>query len=128
MDFIVYFCTYIDPTTMPTDWKDALAALNASGTLPEGEEHNEERNNDKESCVAMPTLRIILDRKGRKGKTATIIEGFTGTDEEVTETARHLKQKIGTGGSSRGGEILLQGDWRDRAAELLRELGYKTKT
>ncbi len=110
---------------MPTDWKDALAALNASGILPEGEDAPIEKNT--EPPAVMPTLRVAIDRKGRKGKTATIIEGFTESDKEVAEIARMLKQKTGTGGSSRGGEILLQGDWCDRASEILKNLGYKIK-
>ena len=108
------------------DWKDALAALGASGTLPEGEETAQEETLTQGKTGSQGgKLHIELDRKGRKGKTATIIYGFTGNDEEVAETAKTLKQKIGVGGSSRGGEILPQGDWRDRAAEILRDLGYK---
>lgn len=109
---------------MATDWKDILAALGASGTLPEGDDSVPTTNTDGES-TKKERLHIELDRKGRKGKTATIIYGFSGSDDEVAETARILKQKIGTGGSSRGGEILLQGDWRERAAEILRQLGHK---
>ncbi len=109
---------------MATDWKDTLAALGASGTLPEGTEISLTEN----APSNLPTLRILLDRKGRKGKTATIIEGFTQSDDEVANIAKSLKQKIGTGGSSRGGEILLQGDWFKRASELLSNMGYKIKT
>lgn len=77
-------------------------------------------------CAA-DTLRVILDKKGRKGKVATIIEGFTIPDDEVAEISSELKRKIGTGGSARGGEILLQGDWREKASSLLREKGFKVK-
>lgn len=104
------------------DWKDTLAALGASGTLPEGADPQPE---EQPRAAKKPTLRVLLDRKGRKGKSATIIEGFTEPDDEVADVARMLKQSIGVGGSSRGGEILIQGDWRDRAAELLRAKGYK---
>lgn len=72
-------------------------------------------------------LRVVIDRKGRKGKTATIIEGFTLPDEEVEEIASELKRKIGTGGSARGGEILLQGDWKEKTIELLKAKGYNAK-
>ena len=75
--------------------------------------------------VRKTKLSISMERKGRKGKTATIIYGFECDDEELEEIARTLKTKIGTGGSARGGEILIQGEWRDRAAELLRELGFR---
>ena len=108
------------------DWKDTLAALAAGGTLPEG--YDTPREEPAAPAAPKPQLKVLLDRTGRKGKSATIIEGFTESDEEVAATARMLRQSIGTGGSSRGGEILLQGDWRERAAALLREKGYKVKT
>lgn len=70
-------------------------------------------------------LKVILDRKGRKGKVATIVEGFTLPDEQVEEIASELKRKIGTGGSARGGEILIQGDWTAKVSEILRSRGFK---
>ena len=107
------------------DWKDKLAALN----VPEAAEEEPEAPSAPQEKPAGQTepLRLILDRKGRKGKVATIVEGFEIPDEEVDEIASMLKRKIGTGGSSRDGEILLQGDWRDKAAELLQAAGFKTK-
>lgn len=108
------------------DWKDALSALREG--LPEGEPQKEEAG-EEDSCITAgkEKLHIVMERKGRKGKTATIIEGFLCDDATLQETAKTLKQKIGTGGSARGGEILLQGDWRERAAELLREMGHIVK-
>lgn len=115
---------------MSSDWKDALAALKGSmphdDTPDSGTAPAAESTHRQETSQQMP-LTVLLDRKGRKGKTATIIEGFKADDSTVAETARILKQKIGTGGSSRGGEILLQGDWRERAATLLRDMGYKVR-
>ena len=70
---------------------------------------------------------MVVDRKGRKGKTATIIEGFELPDEEVADVAARLKKRLGTGGSSRGGEILIQGDCAVKAAEALRAMGFKVK-
>lgn len=102
----------------------ALATPSDSAELPEDTENAEKA----ETTVSKKkdSLRVIIDRKGRKGKIATIIEGFTADDAEVAEIASELKRKIGTGGSSRGGEILLQGDWKDKVSVLLREMGYKT--
>ncbi len=60
-----------------------------------------------------------MERKGRGGKTATIIEGFPGTDDELKALATRLKQQLGVGGSARDGEILIQGDCRTRLRELL---------
>lgn len=109
---------------MAQDWKDLLASL--KGDEPsnghEMEMVEQEVPSDQEQ-----NLRIVLDKKGRKGKMATIIEGFTLDDESVDAIASELKRKIGTGGSSRGGEILLQGDWRVKAQALLKEKGFKVK-
>lgn len=106
------------------DWKSALEALKTEGTLPEGALDSPEVTSQKSP---KPILRIVLDKKQRHGKTATIIEGFDCPDEELNDLARRLKTAIGTGGSARGGEILLQGDWKSRAADLLRGDGYKVK-
>lgn len=115
---------------MTGDWKDMLGALASQmpyapeetpgNTVPETETAERKPNGGA-------TLRVLLDKKGRKGKMATIIEGFEMTDEEVDEIASLLKKKIGTGGSSRGGEILLQGDWRDKACQLLKEMKFNCK-
>lgn len=70
-------------------------------------------------------LHIVLEKKGRKGKQATIITGFKADDGAVAQVAQLLKRQCGVGGSSRGGEILLQGDWRDKARQLLTGMGFK---
>ncbi|MCM1377888.1 MAG: translation initiation factor [Clostridium sp.] len=101
------------------DWKDALGSLLDSGTLPEGEDSIREEEPTKPK---RQKLNIILDKKGRKGKTATLIEGFDLPQEEVEQIARELKKRIGTGGSVRRGDILLQGDWREKAREILNEI------
>ena len=72
-------------------------------------------------------LHVVIDNKGRKGKSATIVEGFEGGDESLQELARTLKQRLATGGSARGGEILIQGNRRDDVITILKELGYKVK-
>lgn len=70
-------------------------------------------------------LRVELDK--RKGKPSTLITEFLGSDDELKELAKLLKVKCSAGGSSRDGEILIQGDFRKKIAELLGELGYKVK-
>lgn len=72
-------------------------------------------------------LDIIVERKGRGGKTATIITGFTCDDAEVTEVAARLKQQLGTGGSARGGEILIQGERARDVLARLTTMGYKAR-
>lgn len=108
------------------DWKSSLEAL--KDNLPPGEAASQDPAPDSVvSHVRQPRLDILLDRKGRKGKDATIIAGFTMPDEEVDELAARLKQRLGTGGSSRGGEILIQGDKRRQVLDLLVSLGYKAR-
>lgn len=101
-----------------------LGQLREDPSLPPGEDATEETTT---ASLPKDLLRVIVDRKGRKGKVATIIEGFTISDEEVAEVAAMLKRKLGVGGSSRGGEILIQGDAAARVRELLVKEGYKVK-
>lgn len=111
------------------DWKDALAGLKSE--MPEGENIEnirEEEHQRKESEMPQrEPLRVLLDRRHRKGKTATLIEGFLCDEEKVKDIAKTLRQNIGTGGSSRGGDILLQGDCLGKVRSLLKEMGYRLK-
>lgn len=115
------------PQDNKTNWLDALSALR--GTMsPEAEEPAETTvEAAPEAPVQKQRLDIILDRKGRGGKTATIIAGFTIDDGQVAELAAYLKKQLGTGGSARGGEILVQGDRREDVLKLLTKKGYKAR-
>lgn len=107
------------------DWKDALSALNISD-FPEGEQSQDYSQESEMQSKPKKKLKlnIFYEKKGRAGKPATIITGFPEDDEELLlETARTLKQRMGCGGSARGGEILLQGDRREQARNMLREMG-----
>ncbi|MFV0521159.1 MAG: translation initiation factor [Mangrovibacterium sp.] len=113
---------------MSEDWKDKLGIV--FGVDAESYENSKEPQEIEEApSVAKnkQALYVELDRKGRNGKSATIITGFEGTDDELKQLAKELKTRCGVGGSSRGGEILIQGDFVQKVMELLRTEGFKVK-
>lgn len=83
-----------------------------------------------EEATIAPTeqdLRVWLDKKHRGGKTASVIKGFVGADDDLKDLAKLLKSKCGVGGSAKDGEIIIQGDHRDKIMKLLSDQGYKAK-
>ncbi len=112
---------------MNIDWKDALQALKDNGEVPVDNTPDPEPVQPARPRPFKGVLTVAIDRKGRKGKTATIIEGFTAGEEELQELARTIKQKLGAGGSTRDGEILIQGERRQEVVSLLQSLGYKAR-
>lgn len=109
------------------DWKDALSGLLSEGNLPDGEDLPVQESEAAKTEIQRNPLHVLKERKGRAGKVATIVEGFVCSEQELQDVARKLKQTLGTGGSARGGEILIQGDVVDRVRQLLRTFGYKVK-
>lgn len=109
----------------------ALAGLGSS--LPEAPENLPEADADSgadagavgSSLKAKMAIRIYLDRKQRRGKEATIITGFTGSEDQLKALGKLLKSSCGVGGSAKDGEIIIQGNKRDKVLELLLKEGYK---
>ncbi|WP_410880748.1 translation initiation factor [Myroides sp. DW712] len=72
-------------------------------------------------------LEAHLDKKNRGGKIATLIKGFEGNDDDLKTLAKDLKTLCGVGGSAKDGEIIIQGNFRDKIMEYLQKKGYKVK-
>ena len=89
-----------------------------------------EYNQEKEQETLAPekqNLRVTLDSKQRKGKTVTLVQGFTGTEEDLKELAKLLKNKCGVGGSVKDGEITIQGEVKEKVLTILRDNKYRAK-
>ncbi len=72
-------------------------------------------------------LEAHFNKKGRAGKTVTIIKGFIGTENDLKTLGKLLKTKCGVGGSIKDGEIIIQGNYRDKLVEILQKMKYNVK-
>ncbi len=90
-------------------------------------EYEEEFDEVSSIPFSEQNLYVLVDRKNRGGKTVTLIEGFTGSDEDASDLAKMLKQKCGVGGGFKQGEIYVQGDHRNKVQQFLKDLGANVK-
>ena len=100
------------------DWKDRLGVVFSTNA-----DYEYTRDEEPEQDTLPPekqNIRILLDKKQRAGKMVTLVTGFVGTEDDLKELGRKLKQACGVGGSVKNGEILVQGDFRARVAERLK--------
>lgn len=104
------------------DWKSRLGMVYSTNPDFEFETDKEE-----EAATLPPSqqkLRVAIERKNRGGKVVTVVTGFTGTEDDLKALGKLLKTKCGVGGAVKDGEILIQGEWRERLIELLKKEGY----
>ena len=86
----------------------------------------EEENEQQETLApSLQKLKVRLETKHRAGKAVTLIEGFAGTIDDLEDLRKKLKNFCGTGGSAKDGEIIIQGDQRDKVMQWLQKNGYK---
>lgn len=107
------------------DWKSRLGVV--FSTNPDFQYDNEGEEEAGTLPPGQQDLRVWLDRKQRAGRQVTLVKGFTGSDEDLKALAGMLKNKCGVGGSAKDGEIIIQGDFRDRIVDILTKAGYKAK-
>ena len=116
-----------------TDYDEAAAEVKSEGrknregvvysTNPNFSIISENNDNQPLENREQP-LRVSADKRNRRGKIVTLISGFSGPGHELEALARLLKLKCGVGGSAKDGEIILQGDFRDKVMEILHKEGY----
>ena len=108
-----------------SDWKERLGVVYSTNDTflydQGGSKEQKTLGSDKQ------ILRISLDKKQRRGKQVTLVTGFIGLERDLKELGKLLKSKCGVGGSAKNGEILIQGDFRERVKEILQNDGYRVK-
>lgn len=109
---------------MPQDWKDLLKNKfgDELATLPP-----EPQPEASAARFRKQRLVVTIDRRRRAGKQVTLVSGFDGDDEALEALAKALKTRLGVGGSAKDGEILIQGDVRDKVVSILTEMGHQAK-
>ena len=104
------------------DWKDRLNVVYS--TNPDFQYESNEEEEQEMLPKNQQKLRVSMEKKGRGGKTVTLIRGFIGTEDDLKDLGKLLKTKCGVGGSVKDEEIIIQGDFKQRVINLLKAEGY----
>ena len=104
------------------DWKDRLNVV--FSTNPDYQYETEEVEEQELLPKKQQKLRVKIDRKNRGGKAVTLITGFVGPEEDLKALGKILKGKLGVGGSAKDGEIIIQGEFKERVIDILLKDGY----
>ena len=96
-------------------------------TNPDFEFQQESKEISSTPANNQQDLRVQLDKKQRAGKAVTLITGFVGLGSDLLELGKKLKSKCGVGGTVKDGEIIIQGDFREKIIQILQAEGYKVK-
>ena len=109
--------------------KKKLGLEDLGGFVFSTNENFEYDNDDIQETLApnKQYLEAHFSNKGRGGKTVTIVKGFEGTEEDLKLLGKLLKKKCGVGGAVKDGEIIIQGNYRDKVMEILKKEGYNVK-
>ncbi|MFI3315508.1 MAG: translation initiation factor [Rikenellaceae bacterium] len=107
------------------DWKSRLGVVFSTSS---DFEYTTDQPTEVETLpAAKQNLRIALDKRNRKGKKVTLIADFKGSEESLKELCKMLKGKLGVGGSAKDGEIIIQGDFRQKTLDILKAAGYRAR-
>ena len=107
------------------DWKQRLGVVYS--TNPDFAFQTEEETAQETLPPSRQKLIVTLDRRNRGGKQVTLVSGFIGTPEDLSDLGKTLKIKCGVGGTAKDGQVTIQGDHRDKVTTLLKEMGYYAK-
>lgn len=107
------------------DWKQRLGVVYS--TNPDFKYEQESVTEEETLAPEKQKLTVSIDRRCRAGKQVTLVSGFVGSESDLKELGKMLKVKCGVGGTTKDGEITIQGDLRDKVTALLCAMGYRAK-